>query len=92
MVSSEETQDTSVDDDSWDFPILNQLSRLIAGFFPIFQFNTERLEAHPSEIEIGYGEKIKLEVGLIDMYGRKHIWFYKGYRRKFKSFLTARYL
>lgn len=91
MVSSEETQDASVDDDSWDFPILNQFSRLIAGaFFPIFQFNTERLESHPSEIEIGYGEKIKLDVGLIDMLEENTSDFTKI--KKVQPFLTARYL
>jgi len=90
LVSSGETQDASVDDDSWDFPILNQFSRLIASLFPIFQFNTERLEAHPSEIYIGYGEKIKLDVGLIDMLEENASDFTKI--EKVQPFLTARYL
>lgn len=91
MVSSEEIQDTSIDNDSWNFPILNQLSKLIAGFFPIFQFNTERIEAKPSAIEIGYGEKIKLEIGLIDMYAENASTFTKVTEEQVKSFTTARY-
>lgn len=90
MVSSEETQDTSVDDDSWDFPILNQISRLIAGtFFPIFQFNTDRLEANPSVIEIGYGEKVKIDFGLIDMTEENASSFTTV--KEVQSYLTARY-
>lgn len=91
MVSSEETQNTSDDENSWDFPVLNKLSYFIARYlFPVYQFNTDRLEAHPSKIEIGYGEKINIEVGLIDMMAENLSGFTPV--TKIQNFLTARYL
>jgi hypothetical protein len=77
--------------DPWDFPILNQISRLIAGnLFPIYQFTTERIESIPNSIEIGYGEKVQIDVGLVDMTEENASTFTTV--KETQPVLTARYL
>ncbi len=58
------------------YPIMNTIGKLLASMFPIIQFNDFGLGSKPESIEIGYGEKVTLEVGMISKYEETEGEFY----------------
>ena len=69
LAEDEENPDDGENTDTeWPFPVLNKISKFIAKtFFPVYQFQTDKIKVIPEKIEIGYGETVKVELGLIDM-------------------------
>jgi len=71
------------------YPIMNTIGKLFASMFPIIQFNDFGLESKPESIEIGYGEKVTLEVGMTSKYEETEGEFYVD---EGQPFLIGRYL